>query len=64
MSTDETRSLVERIALENAVSFQGVARADAVLGKLLGMNPGLRSRVKELIPLIREVTEKVNSLTP
>ncbi|MEM2087871.1 MAG: glutamate--tRNA ligase [Thermoproteota archaeon] len=63
MSTDEVRSLVERIALENAVSFQGVARADAVLGKLLGMNPGLRSHVKELIPLIREVTEKVNSLT-
>lgn len=64
MSMDEVRSLIERIALENAVSFNGVARADAVLGKLLGMNPGLRNRVKELIPIIQEITEKINRLTP
>ncbi|MEM3646925.1 MAG: glutamate--tRNA ligase [Thermofilum sp.] len=61
--SEELRSLIERVALENAVSFNGVARAEAVLGKLLGMNPGLRSRVKELIPVVREITEKVNGLT-
>lgn len=61
--SEELVSLIERLALENAVAFKGVARAEAVLGKLLGMNPGLRSSVKELIPLIREVTDRVNRLT-
>ncbi|MGQ9595845.1 MAG: glutamate--tRNA ligase [Thermoproteota archaeon] len=64
MNAEETRNLIERIALENAVSFKGVAKTEAVLGKLLGMNPGLRSKVKELIPLIREITERVNRLSP
>lgn len=64
MNAEETRNLIERIALENAVSFKGVAKTEAVLGKLLGTNPGLRSNVKELIPLIREITERVNRLSP
>jgi len=61
--SEELVRLIERLALENALAFKGVARAEAVLGKLLGMNPGLRSSVKELIPVIREVTERVNRLT-
>ncbi|MBO3800303.1 MAG: glutamate--tRNA ligase [Candidatus Brockarchaeota archaeon] len=60
---DIIREIVERLALENAVSFNGVAKAEAVLGKLLGSNPELRSRIKEIILLVREITEKVNSLT-
>ncbi|MEM1548143.1 MAG: glutamate--tRNA ligase [Thermoproteota archaeon] len=62
MSLEEIRVLVEKIALENAVSFNGVAKPEAVLGKLLGANPGLRSRVKEIIPIVQEITERVNSL--
>ncbi len=63
MSLEEIRSLIERMALENAVSFNGVAKPEAVLGKLLGANPGLRSRVKEIIPIVQEITERVNSLS-
>ncbi|MGQ9478554.1 MAG: glutamate--tRNA ligase [Thermoproteota archaeon] len=63
VSLDEVRSLVKRIALENAVSFNGVAKTEAVLGRLLGLNPGLRSRVKELMPIVKEITERVNRLT-
>jgi len=63
MSLEDVKNLIEKIALENAVSFGGVAKPEAVLGKLLGTNPGLRSRVKELIPLVQEVTEKVNRLS-
>jgi glutamyl-tRNA synthetase len=63
MSLEEIRSLVERIALENALSFNGVAKPDAVLGKLLGTNPDLRKRVKEIIPIVKEVSERVNSLS-
>jgi glutamyl-tRNA synthetase len=61
--SEELRNLIERLALENALAFNGVAKAEAVLGKLLGMNPDLRSKVRELIPIIQEVTEKVNRLT-
>jgi glutamyl-tRNA synthetase len=64
MSLEEVRSLIERIALENALSFNGVAKPEAVLGKLLGANPGWRSRVKEIIPIVQEITERVNSLSP
>ncbi|MEM2487183.1 MAG: glutamate--tRNA ligase [Thermoproteota archaeon] len=63
MSMDELKELIERLALENAVSFNGVARAEAVLGKLLGSKPELRNRVKELIQAVREITERVNNLT-
>jgi len=62
--SEELVSLIKRVALENAVAFKGVARAEAVLGKLLGTNPGVRSRLKELLPIIREVTDRVNRLTP
>jgi len=61
--SEELRNLIERLALENALAFNGVAKAEAVLGKLLGMNPDLRSKVRELIPIIKEITEKVNRLT-
>lgn len=63
MSLDDVENLIERIALENAVSFNGVAKPEAVLGKLLGTNPGLRSRVKEIIPIVQEITERVNKLS-
>ncbi|MEM3712137.1 MAG: glutamate--tRNA ligase [Thermoproteota archaeon] len=63
MSLDDVKSLIERIALENAVSFNGVAKPDAVLGKLLGTNPGLRNRVKEIIPIVQEITERINRLS-
>ncbi|MDW8034137.1 MAG: glutamate--tRNA ligase [Nitrososphaerota archaeon] len=63
MSLDEVKNLIERIALENAVSFNGVAKPEAVLGKLLGTNPVLRSRVKEIIPIVHEITKKVNKLS-
>jgi glutamyl-tRNA synthetase len=61
--SEELRNLIERLALENALAFNGVAKTEAVLGKLLGMNPDLRSKVRELIPVIKEITEKVNRLT-
>ncbi|BAA30798.1 glutamate--tRNA ligase [Pyrococcus horikoshii] len=57
---------VEKIALKhaliNAIEHGGKANLKAVIGKVLGENPELRPRAKEIIPIINKVVEEVNSL--
>jgi glutamyl-tRNA synthetase len=60
----ELRDNVRKAALLNAVKHEGKAREDAVVGKMLGERPELRSRVKELSTLINDVVREVNSLSP
>ena len=52
---EEIRELVEKYALQNAVKYKAAPNAGAVMGKLLGEHQELRSRAKELPPLIKEV---------
>ncbi|MFB0503810.1 MAG: glutamate--tRNA ligase [Candidatus Bathyarchaeia archaeon] len=54
---------VRRLALINAVSYEGKARKDSVLGRLLAEKPDLRTRVKEILPLISRVVREVNELS-
>lgn len=49
-------------ALKNAVSHGGVAEQKAVISKLLGQNPGLREKAKEVIPHVMRIISEVNSL--
>lgn len=56
------RKLIYAIALENAVEHGGKASFDAVVKKLVGINPGLRGRIRELIPIIRNIIDEVNSM--
>jgi glutamyl-tRNA synthetase len=58
------RGLARKYALENAVKFGGKATAGAVVGKVMGEAGDLRSRAKEIQPLIAAVVAEVNAMAP
>jgi len=53
---------IRRLALINAVSYDGKASKHSVLGRLLAEKPDLRKRVKEILPLVSRVVGEVNEL--
>ncbi len=55
MEIDETRELIEKYALQNAVKYGKAPQAGAVLGKVLGEHPDLRKVAKEVASLVNEV---------
>jgi glutamyl-tRNA synthetase len=60
MST-ETTDKIRKAAVLNAIRHDGRADPGAVLGNLLGENSKLRSKAKELMPLVRQIVQEVNS---
>ena len=61
---EEIRELIEKYALQNAVKYNAAPNAGAVMGKLMGERPELRSRAKEVSPLVGEVLAKVEKTNP
>ena len=61
MSTEITEK-IRKAAILNAIRHDGRADPQAVLGNLLGDNAELRSKVKEILPLVRQIVQEVNSL--
>ena len=59
----KVREEIKRIALENAIKHDGKAQAKPVLGRLLGKNPNLRGKIREISSLVNEVIREINSLT-
>lgn len=59
----ELRDLAFKYSLLNAVKHGGKASLNAVVSKVVGEKPSLKSFVKQLIPLISQVVEEVNRLT-
>lgn len=62
MGEEELRLLVRRLALENAVQYGGKTKADVVVGKVLAQRIDMRPRAKEIVALVSEVVDEVNSL--
>jgi glutamyl-tRNA synthetase len=60
----ELRESIRKSALLNAVKHEGKAQAGAVIGKILGERPDLRSKVKEIPALVNEIIQEVNKLSP
>ncbi len=58
----DIREIIRRIALLNAISYEGKARVQPVLGKVLAERPHLKERVKQIASVIAEVVEEVNRL--
>ncbi len=53
-----------RIAtLENAAKFNGKASQGAVIGKLFSLDPLLKSRMKEVAPVISKIIAEINALS-
>jgi glutamyl-tRNA synthetase len=62
-SNVELREKIKRIALLNAVSHEGKAQQGPVIGKLLAETPRLKAKVKEIVSVVAEIVEEVNSLS-
>jgi glutamyl-tRNA synthetase len=62
-NSSEIRNLIKRIALLNAVSYNGKAQSKPVLGKLLSERPDLRGFAREIAVLVDEVVQEVNSMS-
>ena len=60
----EIRELIEKYALQNAVKYKAAPNAGAVMGKLMGEHPELRTRAKEVSPLVKEVLAEVERTGP
>ncbi|MDH5690548.1 MAG: glutamate--tRNA ligase family protein, partial [Candidatus Bathyarchaeota archaeon] len=63
MKNSQIRETIRRIALLNALSYGGKARAQSVLGKLLATHPHLKDNIEEVSSLIAETLQDVNSLS-
>ena len=60
--TDQTEDTIRKFALQNAVFFKGKANPKAVVGKILGSCPELRSKAAEITPLINQIVEEGNGM--
>jgi len=63
LEKEEVKEKIKRIALENAIKHEGKAQAKAVMSRLIGENPSLREKARDLFHLTKEIVEEVNSLT-
>jgi glutamyl-tRNA synthetase len=58
----ELRELIRKIALLNAIRYEGKAQTGPVIGKILGERPELKTKVKDLSALVNVVIHEVNNL--
>lgn len=63
LATEEIREVIRKLALINAVNYNGKAQAGAVTGKLLAEKPSLKAEVKEIGPIVAEIIREVNVLS-
>jgi glutamyl-tRNA synthetase len=59
----EVREAIRKLALLNALNYDGKARTQTVLGKLLAERPDLKTMIKEVASLVDDVIEEVNRLS-
>ncbi len=52
-----------RLVLENAIEHKGKAEVDSVVRRLAAELPELRPKLKEVLPLVREIVSEVNALS-
>ncbi len=58
----DMKDTIRKYALQNAVRYEGKANPGNVIGKVLGENPSLREKGKELMQQIQTIVKEVNSL--
>lgn len=63
LGEEEIRALTRQIALENAIQYGGRTMPGIVAGKILALRVDLRSKAKELMTLISEIVDEVNSIS-
>ena len=59
----ESREIIRKAALLNAIGHGGKARTQSVLGKVLAECPYLRDKVKQMASVVADVVGEINNLT-
>jgi glutamyl-tRNA synthetase len=62
-TNDDVKLKLRKLALQNAVQYDGKADKKSVLSKFLGANPEWRKNVKNLMGELDRILEEVNDLT-
>jgi len=62
--TDDDKKTVEKYALQNAVKYGQAPQIGAVMGRVMGECPHLRSKAKEITPFIQEILTEVAKGNP
>ena len=60
---DDVKKAIRGIALQNAFEHEGKTRNDSVISKILGSRPDLRTKAKEIMPLITEIVSDINKIS-
>src|SRR3989338_6628212 len=55
---------IRKYVLQNAVRYNGKASSGAIMGKILGEDPELREKGKEISAKIAQIVREVNKLSP
>jgi len=59
----DVRELALKHALKNAYTHGGKAQLKAVITAIIAEEPEIRKKVKEIIPIVKEVVEEVNKMS-
>jgi len=59
----ETRELIRKFALLNAIKHEGKARESSVIGKILAERPQLKNKMRKVAQLTKEIIREVNSIS-
>jgi len=60
---NETREIIKKIVLLNALHYGGKASQKPIFSKLLGEYPQFRQKIKDVAPVINEVVQEINALS-
>jgi len=63
LTTDYIKTLIKKYALQNAIKYNKLPQAGAVMGKVMA-SPDLRGMAKEVNSLVGEVLDEINSMPP
>ncbi len=55
---------IYKFCLKNAFDHGGNASQGAIIGKLIAENPSIKTKMKEVAPLIAKIVQKVNKMSP
>ncbi|AWR97107.1 glutamate--tRNA ligase [Acidianus sulfidivorans JP7] len=59
----ELEELIYKYALDNAIKHNGKAAVGPVVSKVMGERPELKKNPKEVVAKVKEIVDKVNSMT-
>ena len=63
MTNDDIIEAAKKHAAHNASQHDGKAQSGSVIGKMLAEHPELKTRVKQVIPIINQGIKEVNAWT-